>query len=145
MSCYLTVTPHTWIVNVTCSKYKYHFLLLFCNTHYWITSTINWQLFVLAKHIHETPYLKYFNMSKIISEKRNYWILSILLQNCSYNKKMTVFWAVALCGLVKVYWCFRSAYCLHHQCNQSPCWWPWLHPCMHGCTSLYYVLYVRIK
>jgi hypothetical protein len=30
---------------------------------------------------------------------------------------MTVFWDVALCCVVDVYWCFGDAYCLHHQCD----------------------------
>jgi hypothetical protein len=29
--------------------------------------------------------------------------------------KMTVFWDVVLCSVVEVYYCFRGAYCLHHQ------------------------------
>jgi hypothetical protein len=33
--------------------------------------------------------------------------------------KMTVLWDVAPCSLVEVYWCFKGAYCLHHQGDQS--------------------------
>jgi hypothetical protein len=32
--------------------------------------------------------------------------------------KMTVFWGAVLYILVEVYWCFRGAYCLHHQGNE---------------------------
>jgi hypothetical protein len=34
--------------------------------------------------------------------------------------KMAVFWDVAPCSLVDVDWCFRGAYCLHHQGRE--CW-----------------------
>jgi hypothetical protein len=33
------------------------------------------------------------------------------------NMKMTAFWNIALCSLVKVDRRFRAAYCLHHQCG----------------------------
>jgi hypothetical protein len=29
--------------------------------------------------------------------------------------KMTGFWDIVQCNLVEVDWCFRDAYCLHHQ------------------------------
>jgi hypothetical protein len=33
--------------------------------------------------------------------------------------KFTVFWDVALCSHVEVDRCFRSAYCFHHQSNET--------------------------
>jgi hypothetical protein len=33
--------------------------------------------------------------------------------------KMTVFWEVAPCSLVEIYWRFKGAYCLHHQGGES--------------------------
>jgi hypothetical protein len=35
------------------------------------------------------------------------------------SMKMTVFWVVMLCSLMKVYWCFRCACCLHCQGNEA--------------------------
>jgi hypothetical protein len=37
--------------------------------------------------------------------------------------KMTVFWDTVMCSLVEIDPCFRGAYCLHHQGNDSS---PWL-------------------
>jgi hypothetical protein len=36
------------------------------------------------------------------------------------SMKLTVSWNIALCSLVEVYQCFRGAYCLNHQGNESP-------------------------
>jgi hypothetical protein len=36
---------------------------------------------------------------------------------------LRVFWYVALCSLIVIDWCFRVAYCLHHQGDDSSCWW----------------------
>jgi hypothetical protein len=35
------------------------------------------------------------------------------------SMKMAVFWVVALCSLVEVYWRFRGARCLHHQGDED--------------------------
>jgi hypothetical protein len=32
---------------------------------------------------------------------------------------MAVFWDVAPCSLVDIDWCFRGAYCLHHQGDEN--------------------------
>jgi hypothetical protein len=46
-------------------------------------------------------------------------VISSVYQITQVNKKMRVFWDIAPCSLAGVDWCFRCAYCIHHQGNPS--------------------------
>jgi hypothetical protein len=39
------------------------------------------------------------------------------------SMKMDVFWVVAPCSLVEIYWRFRGACCLYPQSDDSSPWW----------------------
>jgi hypothetical protein len=43
------------------------------------------------------------------------WYHHVLKHRSNRYMKMAVFWVVALCSLVEVYWHFRGCCCLHHQ------------------------------
>jgi hypothetical protein len=57
------------------------------------------------------------------------------------SMKMRAFWDIALCSLVGIDWCFRGAYCLHHQgSGSSPWWWRQYAPLKHWSTQTWHYI-----
>jgi hypothetical protein len=50
-----------------------------------------------------------------VSDEKNFRKYYNAVHETSEQKKMAVFWVVALCSLVEVYQRFRGPCCLHHQ------------------------------
>jgi hypothetical protein len=79
----------------------------------------------LASHCIDNSSLVMFRrMFSTTSMQMVFWTFSVSYENtCTFNTcqnmKHAVFWDVALCSLVEVYWCFSKTCCLHSQGRSS--------------------------
>jgi hypothetical protein len=51
----------------------------------------------------------------VMSHPCAWWPCKTVIMGATDHKKMVIFWVVAPCSLVEVYWCFRAACCFHNQ------------------------------
>jgi hypothetical protein len=88
----------------------------------------SWNKIIFANQLHHCT-VKLFNILEIISTFLRFQILIA-------GHMMIAFSYTVLYSLVETDLCFRGAYCLHHQGDESSPWWTQYTPLKHQSTSM---------